>query len=45
MSAICEIYVKYMCIYIYIYIDLNYCYSKCLSYINDMKTECDYDQL
>ena len=32
-------------IYIYIYIDLNYCYSKCLSYINDMKTECDYDQL
>ena len=40
MNAIGEIY-----IYIYIYIDLNDCYTKCLSYINDMKTKCDYDRL
>ena len=32
-------------IYIYIYIDLNDCYSKCLSYINDKKTKYDFDRL
>ena len=33
MNVNCEIY-----IYNHIYIDLNDCYLKCLSYINDMKT-------
>ena len=33
MNVNCEIY-----IYKHIYIDLNDCYLKCLSYINDMKT-------
>ena len=35
--------VKY--IYKHIYIDLNDCYLKCFSYINDMKTKCDCDWL
>ena len=33
MNVNCEIY-----IYKHIYIDLNDCYLKCLSYINDVKT-------
>ena len=37
MNVNCEIYI-YIYKHIYIYIDLNDCYSKCLSYINDMKT-------
>ena len=39
MNVNCEIYIYiYIYINIYIYIDLNDCYLKCLSYINDMKT-------
>ena len=41
MIVHCEIYIYiyiYIYINIYIYIDLNDCYLKCLSYINDMKT-------
>ena len=37
MNVNCEIYI-YIYIYKHIYIDLNDCYLKCLSYINDMKT-------
>ena len=42
MNVNCEIYI-YIYIYIYkhIYIDLNDCYLKFLSYINDMKTNAN----